>query len=162
MGTTWDRSMNNVYAHPTLMQHNNKSCLLKIYLTTGLEPKTTGRCIVRVRENLLRLTSVVKLVQKADRPVRCKRSDIRHKLATRHDFVLDFPGSTAMTTQTQDTVTVTFTVSREDAWEFAEFMKRLGWEDYRMHVTSRESAYQAQSVGEAIRMALRQQDINPR
>ena len=48
------------------------------------------------------------------------------------------------------------------AWEFAQFLKRACFSDYRDHATSDEEAYQMINAGERIREALAQAGYAPR
>jgi hypothetical protein len=48
------------------------------------------------------------------------------------------------------------------AWEFAQFLKRACFSDYRDHATSDEEAYQMINAGERIREALAAKGYAPR
>lgn len=50
----------------------------------------------------------------------------------------------------------------EQAWELAQFLKRVCFSDYRGHATSDEEAYQMVNAGERIREALAEQGYAPR
>jgi hypothetical protein len=50
----------------------------------------------------------------------------------------------------------------EQAWEFAQFLKRICFSDYRNHATSDEEAYQMVNAGERIRGALAEAGYAPR
>ena len=49
-----------------------------------------------------------------------------------------------------------------EAWALAEFLKRVGIDDYRALAASREEAYGMQDAGEKVRAALAEQGIAPR
>ena len=50
----------------------------------------------------------------------------------------------------------------EQAWEFAQFLKRVCFSDYRSHAMSDEEAYQMVNAGERIRGALAEAGYAPR
>ena len=50
----------------------------------------------------------------------------------------------------------------EQAWEFAQFLKRVCFSDYRSHATSDAEAYQMVNAGERIRHALAERGYAPR
>ena len=60
------------------------------------------------------------------------------------------------------TIEITVTLTDEQAWEFAQFLKRVCFSDYRDHATSDEEAYQMVNAGERIREALAEKGYTPR
>ena len=57
-------------------------------------------------------------------------------------------------------ITITFTDAQ--AWEFAQFLKRVSFSEYRDNATSDEVAYLMRDAGEIIRTALAEQGYAPR
>jgi hypothetical protein len=57
-------------------------------------------------------------------------------------------------------ITVTFTAAQ--AWQFAQFLKRVSFRDYRNNATCDEEAYLMRDAGEFIRCALAEQGYAPR
>jgi len=57
-------------------------------------------------------------------------------------------------------ITVTFTAAQ--AWQFAQFLKRVSFRDYRDNATCDEEAYLMRDAGELIREALAEQGYAPR
>ena len=60
------------------------------------------------------------------------------------------------------TVDIHFTLSDAQAWELAEFLKRIGFSDYRSHAAGDESAYLMRDAGEILRRALAEHGYAPR
>lgn len=60
------------------------------------------------------------------------------------------------------TVDLQVTLTDAQAWEFAQFLKRVCFSDYRDHATSDEEAYHMVNAGERIRDALAQAGYEPR
>lgn len=60
------------------------------------------------------------------------------------------------------TAAITVTLTRAQAWAFAEFLKRVGLADYAALAVDQEEAYAMLSAGEAIREELRQTGYAPR
>jgi hypothetical protein len=60
------------------------------------------------------------------------------------------------------TVEINVTLTDAQAWEFAQFLKRVCFSDYRSHATSDEEAYQMVNAGERIRHSLAEQGYAPR
>jgi hypothetical protein len=54
------------------------------------------------------------------------------------------------------------TLTDAQAWQFAQFLKRACFSDYRSHATSEAEAYQMIDAGEHIRRALADQGYSPR
>ena len=52
------------------------------------------------------------------------------------------------------TVEIKATLTDAQAWEFAQFLKRVCYSDYRAHATSDAEAYRMVEAGERIREAL--------
>ena len=61
-------------------------------------------------------------------------------------------------------MTMTFTVElpEDEAEAYAQFLKRVGVSDYQTNAANEEEAYQMQSAGEKIRVALAEAGFNPR
>jgi hypothetical protein len=57
-------------------------------------------------------------------------------------------------------ITVTFTAAQ--AWEFAQFLKRVSFSEYRDNASSDEAAYLMRDAGEIIRSELAEQGYAPR
>ena len=54
------------------------------------------------------------------------------------------------------------TLTDAQAWEFAQFLKRVCYSDYRQHATSEAEAYRMVEAGERIREALAEAGYAPR
>jgi hypothetical protein len=50
----------------------------------------------------------------------------------------------------------------EQAWALAQYLKRIGYADYREKAVSEAEAWEMQQAGEALRAALAEQGIAPR
>lgn len=61
-----------------------------------------------------------------------------------------------------NTVEIEVILSDAQAWEFAQFLKRVCYSDYRAHATSDAEAYRMVEAGECIRQALAQVGYAPR
>lgn len=61
-----------------------------------------------------------------------------------------------------ETVEITITLTDAQAWEYAQFLKRVCFSDYRGHATSDEEAYHMVNAGERIRRALAEHGYAPR
>jgi hypothetical protein len=59
-------------------------------------------------------------------------------------------------------VEITVTLTDAEAWQFAQFLKRACFSDYRSHATSEAEAYQMIDAGDRIRRALANQGYAPR
>jgi len=59
-------------------------------------------------------------------------------------------------------VEITVVLTDAQAWQFAQFLKRACFSDYRNHATSEAEAYQMIDAGEHIRRALANQGYAPR
>ena len=59
-------------------------------------------------------------------------------------------------------VEITVILTDAQAWQFAQFLKRACFSDYRSHATSDTEAYQMIAAGEHIRRALANQGYAPR
>ena len=62
----------------------------------------------------------------------------------------------------QPIVEITVILTDAQAWEFAQFLKRACFGDYRGHATSDDEAYHMIDAGEQIRRALAEQGYAPR
>ena len=60
------------------------------------------------------------------------------------------------------TIEIHVTLTDAQAWEFAQFLKRACFRDYRSHATSDAEAYHMIDAGEHIRRALAEQGYAPR
>ncbi len=59
-------------------------------------------------------------------------------------------------------VEITVTLTDAEAWQFAQFLKRACFSDYRGHAISEAEAYQMIDAGERIRRALAEKGYAPR
>lgn len=57
-------------------------------------------------------------------------------------------------------INVTFT--DDQAWQFAQFLKRVSFREYRANATCENEAYLMRDAGELIRSALAEQGYAPR
>ena len=60
------------------------------------------------------------------------------------------------------TVEITVALSDAQAWEFAQFLKRISFREYRDNATCDEEAYRMRDAGAIIRDALAEQGYAPR
>jgi hypothetical protein len=60
------------------------------------------------------------------------------------------------------TVTIQVTLTDEQAWEYAQFLKRVSFSEYRTNATSDEEAYHMRDAGELVRRALAELGYAPR
>jgi hypothetical protein len=60
------------------------------------------------------------------------------------------------------TVEITVTLADDQAWEFAQFLKRVSFREYRNNATCDDEAYRMMEAGELIRRALAEQGYAPR
>jgi hypothetical protein len=58
------------------------------------------------------------------------------------------------------TINVTFTAA--EAWQYAQFLKRVGLGDYQEKAMAQDEAYTMVAAGEKIREALRERGYSPR
>jgi hypothetical protein len=63
---------------------------------------------------------------------------------------------------TEQAVSIALDLSFEEAWALAQFLKRVGYSDYRRLATSNDEAYLMQYGGEKLREALAQAGAAPR
>lgn len=61
-----------------------------------------------------------------------------------------------------ETVEITVTFTAEQAWQFAQFLKRVSFREYRNNATCDDEAYLMRDAGELIRSALAEQGYAPR
>lgn len=59
-------------------------------------------------------------------------------------------------------ITLTVTLTDEQAWQFAQFLKRVSFREYRDNATCNEEAYRMIEAGGRIRDALAEQGYAPR
>lgn len=57
---------------------------------------------------------------------------------------------------------ITTELPDDEAWAFAEFLKRAGYSDYRQRAANAQEAYDIQEAAEKIRTALAEQGCAPR
>jgi hypothetical protein len=62
----------------------------------------------------------------------------------------------------EHSVEITVRLTDAQAWQFAQFLKRACFSDYRSHATSEAEAYHMIDAGEHIRRALANQGYDPR
>jgi hypothetical protein len=62
----------------------------------------------------------------------------------------------------ENRVEITVILTDTQAWQFAQFLKRACFSDYRGHATSDTEAYHMINAGEHIRRALAEQGYAPR
>jgi hypothetical protein len=60
------------------------------------------------------------------------------------------------------TIEITVILTDAQAWQFAQFLKRACFSDYRSHATSEAEAYRMIDAGEHIRRALAEKGYAPR
>jgi hypothetical protein len=60
------------------------------------------------------------------------------------------------------TVEITVTLTDSQAWELAQFLKRVCFSDYRSCATSDAEAYRMRDAGERVRSALADRGYAPR
>jgi hypothetical protein len=60
------------------------------------------------------------------------------------------------------TVTLTVEMNDEQAWQFAQFLKRVGFSDYRKLSASEDEARTMIEAGELVRKALEEAGYAPR
>lgn len=61
-----------------------------------------------------------------------------------------------------NTVEIRVNLNEQEAWQYAQFLKRVCLSDYEQRATSQEEAYVMVRVGERIQDALRQKGFAPR
>jgi hypothetical protein len=62
----------------------------------------------------------------------------------------------------EHTIEINVILTETQAWQFAQFLKRACFSDYRSHATSETEAYHMIDAGEQIRRALAEQGYAPR
>lgn len=62
----------------------------------------------------------------------------------------------------QEAITLSVTLTTAEAWEFAQFLKRAGYENYRVCATSQDEAYLMINAGSRIRKSLAEKGFSPR
>lgn len=65
-------------------------------------------------------------------------------------------------TNTPAPVTITVELAGAEAWQYAQFLKRIGWSDYRVYATSDTEAYLMRDAGSKIQTALADAGYAPR
>lgn len=61
-----------------------------------------------------------------------------------------------------DGICLMVTLSEQEAWDLAQFLKRSGFADFRSHAVDDEEAYRMLAVAEMIRRNLEGHGIDPR
>lgn len=61
-----------------------------------------------------------------------------------------------------ETVEITITLTSAQAWELAQFLKRVSFREYRNNACNDDEAYLMRDAGELIRSALAEQGYAPR
>lgn len=59
-------------------------------------------------------------------------------------------------------VTITVELTDAEAWQYAQFLKRAGWRDYRGNATTDDEAYLMRDAGYKIQTALAEAGYAPR
>lgn len=59
-------------------------------------------------------------------------------------------------------ICLSVSLSEQEAWDFAQFLKRIGYADFRSNAVDDEEAYRMQAVTQMIRKNLEVHGINPR
>jgi hypothetical protein len=62
----------------------------------------------------------------------------------------------------EPTIEITVILTDAQAWQLAQFLKRVCFSDYRGHATSDDEAYHMVDAGERVRSALAKQGYAPR
>lgn len=62
----------------------------------------------------------------------------------------------------ENPVIVTIELFPQEAWDYAQFLKRVGFADYMANASDKEEAYRMLAVGEKIRDALAAAGFKPR
>jgi hypothetical protein len=60
------------------------------------------------------------------------------------------------------TVTINVELTDAEAWQFAQFLKRAGFSDYRTNASNDDEAYVMRDAGGKIQDALAKQGYSPR
>lgn len=60
------------------------------------------------------------------------------------------------------TIDIQVTLNEQEAWHYAQYLKRICWTDYRLRAMSDPEAYTMLHAGERIREALAQKGYAPR
>lgn len=61
-----------------------------------------------------------------------------------------------------NSIEITVTLNDAQAWQYAQFLKRVCFSDYERRATSENDAYTMLDAGEIIREALREKGYAPR
>lgn len=61
-----------------------------------------------------------------------------------------------------ENVTLNVELSDEEAWDYAQFLKRVSFNDYLNNAVDKQEAYRMLAVGEKMRGALAQAGFAPR
>ncbi len=62
----------------------------------------------------------------------------------------------------QGEICLSVSLSEQEAWDLAQFLKRAGFTDFRSNAVDDEEAYRMQAVTQMIRRNLEVHGINPR
>lgn len=67
-----------------------------------------------------------------------------------------------MSGNTQHLVPVQVELTTDEAWDYAQFLKRVGFSDYMGNAQDRNEAFRMMAVGEKFRAALADAGFSPR
>ena len=62
----------------------------------------------------------------------------------------------------QQAVRITVELTPQEAWDYAQFLKRVGFSNYRENAHDQDEAYRMMAVGEKFRAALADAGYAPR
>ena len=62
----------------------------------------------------------------------------------------------------QNVVSITVELTPQEAWDYAQFLKRVGFSNYRENAVDHDEAYRMLAVGEKVRSALADAGYEPR
>lgn len=60
------------------------------------------------------------------------------------------------------TVTITVELTDQQAWDYAQFLKRVGFSEYKQNAADEDEAYRMVEAGEKIRQAFAESGYAPR
>jgi len=61
-----------------------------------------------------------------------------------------------------NTINLSIELTEQEAWDYAQFLKRVGLAEFRTNAQDDEEAYRMIAVSEKIRQAINDLGINPR
>ena len=65
-------------------------------------------------------------------------------------------------TDTQKPIRVEFELAAQEAWDLAQFLKRVGFREFRINAADENEAYRMRDAAERVRRALAQIGFAPR